>query len=189
MLAGTVVAAYSLGFWALATTYLYWQWFYYTPQSYGIMRYYYRQSVPLGRRRAADDLGPLSSASVGNSLSLVSEAGQVSRYRREVSSDPRLCRVRRRHHRRPRSDRVLGRYVIAVNLLSRLLKVRFRTTHQYVEADLDMKGRALEKCKIAEAELPPYRSTDKVPALLPALCQVGRAREPLATPAYGPRST
>ena len=43
------------------------------------------------------------------------------------------------------------------------------TTHQYVEADLEMKRRALEKCKIAEAELAPYRPTDKVLALLEAL--------------------
>ena len=43
------------------------------------------------------------------------------------------------------------------------------TTHQYVEADLEMKRRALEKCKIAEAELVPYRPTDRVLALLEAL--------------------
>ncbi len=43
------------------------------------------------------------------------------------------------------------------------------TTHQYVEADLEMKRRALEKCKITEAKLAPYRPTDKVLALLEAL--------------------
>ena len=43
------------------------------------------------------------------------------------------------------------------------------TTHQYVEANLEMKRRALENCKIAEAELAPYRPTDKVLALLETL--------------------
>ncbi len=43
------------------------------------------------------------------------------------------------------------------------------TTHQYVEADLDMKRRALEKCNKSEAKLVTYRPTDKVLALLEAL--------------------
>jgi site-specific recombinase XerD len=43
------------------------------------------------------------------------------------------------------------------------------TTHQYVEADLDMKRRALEKCNMSEAKLVTYRPTDKVLALLEAL--------------------
>jgi len=43
------------------------------------------------------------------------------------------------------------------------------TTHQYVEADLEMKRRALEKCKMTEAELVTYQPTDKVLELLEAL--------------------
>lgn len=43
------------------------------------------------------------------------------------------------------------------------------TTHQYVEADLDMKRRALEKCNIGEANLATYRPTDKVLAMLETL--------------------
>jgi hypothetical protein len=50
--AGTVVMGYFLGFWAVATTYLYWQWFHYTRQSYGMMRFYYRKS---GLGSAADE--------------------------------------------------------------------------------------------------------------------------------------
>ena len=50
--AGTVAMGYFLGFWAVATTYLYWQWFHYTRQSYGIMRFYYRKSGPVA---AADE--------------------------------------------------------------------------------------------------------------------------------------
>ncbi len=44
VLAATIAIGYSLGFWAIATTYLYWQWFHYTRQSYGIMRYYARKA-------------------------------------------------------------------------------------------------------------------------------------------------
>lgn len=47
VLTGTIALAYFLGFWALATTYLYWQWFHYTRQSYGVMRFYYRKSGPV----------------------------------------------------------------------------------------------------------------------------------------------
>jgi site-specific recombinase XerD len=43
------------------------------------------------------------------------------------------------------------------------------TTHQYVEADLEMKRRALEKCNVTEAKLVTYRPTDKLLALLEAL--------------------
>jgi hypothetical protein len=73
--AGTVAMGYFLGFWAVATTYLYWQWFHYTRQSYGIMRFYYRKSGPggavssgvhsgsvMGRQTQAVTLRGLSSA-------------------------------------------------------------------------------------------------------------------------------
>jgi len=43
------------------------------------------------------------------------------------------------------------------------------TTHHYVEADLEMKRRALEKCKITEADLVIYQPSDQVLALLEAL--------------------
>ena len=42
--AGTIALGYFIGLWALATIYLYWQWFHYTRQSYGIMRFYSRKS-------------------------------------------------------------------------------------------------------------------------------------------------
>lgn len=44
VLAGTVAVAFTLGIWAIATTYLYWQWFHYTRQSYGIVRLYGRKA-------------------------------------------------------------------------------------------------------------------------------------------------
>jgi len=44
VLAGTVAALYFVGPWAIATLYLYWQWFHYTRQSYGISRYYMSKS-------------------------------------------------------------------------------------------------------------------------------------------------
>ena len=43
VLFGTIAAAYSLGTWCIATVYLYWQWFHYTRQSYGVSRVYLRK--------------------------------------------------------------------------------------------------------------------------------------------------
>ena len=43
------------------------------------------------------------------------------------------------------------------------------TTHQYVEADLDMKRRALEKCDTSEIELTLYQPEDGLLALLESL--------------------
>lgn len=44
VLAGVVGAAWITGGWILSTTYLYWQWFHYTRQSYGIERVYRRRA-------------------------------------------------------------------------------------------------------------------------------------------------
>lgn len=44
VLSVTILALYTIGPWAIATTYLYWQWFHYTRQSYGISRYYMSKS-------------------------------------------------------------------------------------------------------------------------------------------------
>ncbi|MEZ5941736.1 MAG: hypothetical protein R3C18_10105 [Planctomycetaceae bacterium] len=44
VLAGTVAAAYFIGTWLVATVYLYWQWFHYTRQSYGIARVYMKKA-------------------------------------------------------------------------------------------------------------------------------------------------
>jgi site-specific recombinase XerD len=43
------------------------------------------------------------------------------------------------------------------------------TTHQYVEADLEMKRRALEKCNNPETSPTPYQPTDEVLAFLESL--------------------
>jgi integrase/recombinase XerD len=43
------------------------------------------------------------------------------------------------------------------------------TTHQYMEADLDMKRRALEKCDTPETTPTPYQPTDEVLALLESI--------------------
>lgn len=43
---GAVGATLMTGSWILATTYLYWQWFHYTRQSYGIARIYKRKNNP-----------------------------------------------------------------------------------------------------------------------------------------------
>ncbi len=47
VIAATVGAVYLFGTWVLPTTYLYWQWFHYTRQSYGIERMY-RRKAPAG---------------------------------------------------------------------------------------------------------------------------------------------
>ena len=44
VLAASVALAWSFGAWTLATIYLYWQWFHYTRQSYGIAQIYRRKS-------------------------------------------------------------------------------------------------------------------------------------------------
>ena len=44
--AATFGAAYWIGSWVVASTYLYWQWFHYTRQSYGIGRMYLRKIEP-----------------------------------------------------------------------------------------------------------------------------------------------
>lgn len=44
VLVGVTILLYFGGEWAVATTYLYWQWFHYTRQSYGISRYYMAKS-------------------------------------------------------------------------------------------------------------------------------------------------
>ena len=44
VLGATITLAYLTDAWALATAYLYWQWFHYTRQSYGLMRYYSRRA-------------------------------------------------------------------------------------------------------------------------------------------------
>ena len=45
----------------------------------------------------------------------------------------------------------------------------FNTTHQYIEADLEMKRRALEKCDTPETTPTPYQPTDELLAFLDAL--------------------
>lgn len=45
VLAGVVAGAWWVGGWLLSTTYLYWQWFHYTRQSYGIERAYRRKAT------------------------------------------------------------------------------------------------------------------------------------------------
>lgn len=44
VLAGTLAIGKFAGLWALATIYLYWQWFHYTRQSYGILRIFSRKA-------------------------------------------------------------------------------------------------------------------------------------------------
>ncbi len=45
----TVFFAWSCGIWAIATTYLYWQWWHYTRQSFGVAKAYLRQSAATPR--------------------------------------------------------------------------------------------------------------------------------------------
>jgi hypothetical protein len=45
VLVGVIAACFSLGTWILPTTYLYWQWFHYMRQSYGIARIYNRKAI------------------------------------------------------------------------------------------------------------------------------------------------
>ena len=44
VLAATIALAWGIGIWTITTTYLYWQWFHYTRQSYGIERAYRRKA-------------------------------------------------------------------------------------------------------------------------------------------------
>lgn len=44
VIVGTLASVYFIGSWTIATTYLYWQWFHYTRQSYGIERMYRRKA-------------------------------------------------------------------------------------------------------------------------------------------------
>jgi hypothetical protein len=44
VLAGSLLAVWGIGFWALTTTYLYWQWFHYTRQSWGVSQVYRRKA-------------------------------------------------------------------------------------------------------------------------------------------------
>ena len=56
-----------------------------------------------------------------------------------------------------------------VTIQSWLGHASMNTTHQYIEADLEMKRRALEKCASAETNPAPYQPTDEVLALLESL--------------------
>jgi integrase/recombinase XerD len=56
-----------------------------------------------------------------------------------------------------------------VTIQSVLGHASVNTTHQYVEADLQMKRRALEKCATVETNPAPYQPTDEVLALLESL--------------------
>ena len=44
----TLVTSYFLGAWSIATVYLYWQWFHYSRQSYGINRIYQKKEAQAG---------------------------------------------------------------------------------------------------------------------------------------------
>ena len=44
VLAATLLVSMTVGLWVIATTYLYWQWFHYTRQSYGLLRMFSRKS-------------------------------------------------------------------------------------------------------------------------------------------------
>ena len=52
VLAATVAVGLTVGVWAIATIYLYWQWFHYTRQSYGIVRLYSRKAGEAAARDA-----------------------------------------------------------------------------------------------------------------------------------------
>jgi integrase len=56
-----------------------------------------------------------------------------------------------------------------VTIQSWLGHVSVNTTHQYIEADLEMKRRALDKCATPEMNPAPYQPTDEVLALLESL--------------------
>ena len=47
VLATTIAVAFGIGFWVLGTVYLYWQWFHYTRQSWGVSQVYRRKSAGL----------------------------------------------------------------------------------------------------------------------------------------------
>ena len=48
VLGGVALLAWGIGLWVLASVYLYWQWFHYTRQSYGIAQVYSRKAGGLG---------------------------------------------------------------------------------------------------------------------------------------------
>jgi hypothetical protein len=55
------------------------------------------------------------------------------------------------------------------------------TTHHYVEADLEMKRRALEKCIVPDTTHVRYQPPDEVLALLTRLCRADCATIPSST--------
>lgn len=63
------------------------------------------------------------------------------------------------------------------------------TTHHYVEADLEMKRRALEKCVVPDTPHVRYQPPDEVLALLTSLCRADRATIPASTAASRGNST
>ncbi len=63
------------------------------------------------------------------------------------------------------------------------------TTHHYVEADLEMKRRALEKCDVSDTPHVRYQPPDDVLAFLSSLCSAGRTTIPASTGGSQPNST
>lgn len=57
IVAATIAATLMIGPWILATAYLYWQWFHYTRQSYGIARIYQRKADPAVKLNARLEMG------------------------------------------------------------------------------------------------------------------------------------
>jgi len=55
------------------------------------------------------------------------------------------------------------------------------TTHHYVEADLEMKRRALEKCVVPESPHVRYQPPDEVLAFLTTLCRPDHTTIPSST--------
>ena len=63
------------------------------------------------------------------------------------------------------------------------------TTHHYVEADLHMKRRALDKCDVPDTPYVRYQPPDEVLALLTSLCGADCTTIPSSTGGSLPNST
>ena len=85
VIACTIAAVFIFGSWVLPTTYLYWQWFHYTRQSYGIERMY-RRKAPEGTRvhDYFTTRSTVPAADVRDSLPVLAGPGNIPRYEHQV---------------------------------------------------------------------------------------------------------
>jgi hypothetical protein len=104
---GTFALAAIFGLAAVVSLYLYWQWFHYTRQSYGVFAGVRQEIVAAARRCPPDEDGPLSAAALGDPPSVRTGPCQILKAGGLGSADSRGTCGRSRRLRR-RGLRLLG---------------------------------------------------------------------------------